>query len=309
MFDQCQDPTIKSINVPVKQIKGIIESPNGNTILISNNAMAITIDLDGNILNSGQLLPSTEILSFVEYEEEFWFTTADKHIYVINSDLQITQSFSLDYVATSVAPLEDRSALVISYFDQQTNQSFFEYRSLPELNILATGFYGPKTPIISSVAFKHDGHIFLACCSKSELSLLKVQGQELINIQSYSEESEGRELNYSQLLAESKRFLVDNMTGRVKADLEPSKYMEKLCFFRNEEATHGAIAKRDNWIAFLNPNQLKMVNYDTKESYKFQTKLDNPNIVKVLKYHVICVYDNVLSIYDFRKQSLKFIMD
>ena len=309
MFDQCQKPTFNNFTVPANKIAGIIEEPTGNVVLLSSDSIAYSISLKDEILDSIQLFNGTKILSFVEYEKEYWITTSDSHIYVIRPDLTIKKQFSIDKNAVSVAPLEDRTGLIISYFDESTQKSSYEYRSLPDFKVIATGFYGPESPVVSSVAFPYEGDLFLACCSKAELSLLKVEKGEIVNLQHYSGRTEGRELNYSQLLAESKRFLIDNMTGRVKPELAPAAYMEKICFFRNDEATHGAVDKRDNWIAFLNPSTLKLVNYDTKKSYKFETKYQNPGHVKILKYHVICAYTNEVTIYDFRRQSLKFIME
>lgn len=309
MFDQCQNPTLNSLTIPATQIAGIIEKSDGNIALLSYDSCAYTINISGEILGSQQLFNGAKALSFVEYEDGYWITTSDHRIYVLNPDLSIKKQFTLDMNAVSVAPIEDRGGIIISYFDESLQKSSYEYRSLPDFLVKATGFYGPENPVISSVAFSYNDDLYLACCSKTELSLLKVENGEIINLQHYSERTEGRELNYSQLLAESKRFLIDNMTGRVKPELEPTAYMEKICFFRNDEATHGAIAKRDNWIAFLNPASLKMVNYDTKISYKFETQYKKPSHVKILKYHVICTYTDEVTIYDFRRPSLKFIMD
>ncbi len=309
MFNQCQYPTLTNFTIPAKKVAGIIEMPDSNIALISNDSVAHITNLHGEVLETKELLKDIEIISFVEYENEYWITTSDNHIYVLHSDLSIQSKFALNQTAVSVAPLEDRAGIVISYFDESNQKSSYEYRTLPDFNVKATGFYGPDSPVISSVAFTYEEVIYLACCSKTELSLLKVKDGEVVNLQHYSGRTEGRELNYSQLLAESKRFLIDNMTGRVKPELAPAAYMEKVCFFRNDEATHGAISKRDNWLAFLNPSTLKLVNYDTKKSFKFKTEHENPTGVKVLKYHVICLYSNQVVIYDFRNQALKFIQD
>jgi hypothetical protein len=309
MFDQCSNPIISNCKISANQIAGIIEKPDGNIALLSSDAVAYTVSLSGQILESVKLFNDVEILSFVEYGNEYWLTSSNNCIYVLESDLSIKNTYNLERAAVSVAPLEDRSGMIASYFDEATLKSSYEYRSLPDLKVLATGFYGPESPVVSSVAFFHENDIFLACCSKTELSLLKIENGEIVNLQHYRGRSEGRELNYSQLLSRSKRFLIDNMTGGVKPELAPGKYMERICFFRNDEATHGAIAKRNNWVAFLNPNVLKLVNYDTKKSYKFETKSCNPSGVKVFKYHVVCAYQSEISIYDFRSHSMRFILN
>ena len=307
MFDKYENPTLTNTTIPEAKIAGIIEKPDGNIALISNNSIAYIVNLDGDILESIKLFKDVATISFAEYEDEYWITTSDNYIHVLKSDLSIKESFLLDQNAVSVAPLIDRSGMIISYFDESNQKSSFEYRSLSDLKILATGFYGPDLPVISSVAFTYDDSIFLACCSKTDLSLLRVSNGEICGVQHHSGRSEGRELSYSQLLADSKQFLIDNMTGRVKTELAPSAYMDKVCFFRNDEATHGAIGKRDNWVAFLNSKSLKLVNYDTKRSYKFETKYHNPSNVKVLKYHVICTYTDQMTIFDFRPPSIHFI--
>ena len=233
MFDQCQNPTINHFTIPVTKIVGIIERADGNITLLSSDSFAYTVDLCGEVLESKQLLNGAKILSFVEYENEYWLTSSDNHIYLLLPELSVKDRFKLDQTAVSVAPLEDRSGIVISYFDESKNKSSYECRSLPDFKVKATGFYGPDCPVISSVAFSFNEELYLACCSKTELSLLKVENQEIVNLQHYSGRTEGRELNYSQLLADSKRFLIDNMTGGVKPNLSPQKYMERICFFRN----------------------------------------------------------------------------
>ncbi|MBC8548732.1 MAG: hypothetical protein ISR65_19880 [Bacteriovoracaceae bacterium] len=309
MFDQNSKPTISNHTLSVAPIMGVIESPSGDITIISNDSLATTISLSGKELRSAKLFEDAKILSFNEYEDQIWLTTSNEKIYVLASDLSIKSEFNLDEPAVSVAPLEDRSGVVISYFNDDKNESWFEYRGLIGFEVIASGFYGPNLKIVSSVAFHYEGTLYVACCSKKKLCLLKQSGNELLLIHEHSAEGDDMELNFSQLLSKSKRFLIDNLTGVIKTELNPEKYMERICFFRNDEAKHGAIAKRDKWVAFLNPDLLKLINYDTKISYKFDTAYSNPSYVKILQYHVVCAYSSEISIYDFRTNSMKFIVD
>lgn len=309
MFAQCPNPCITDYKLPNGHIIGITETTNGDVYLVTENALVYKMNVKGEILEKYSFLENVKILSFCEYEDQIWITTSDKKIYIASLDFEIQNSFELDKPAVSVAPLFDRSGVIISYFDDSNNESSFEYRSFSNLEIKATGFYGPKNCIISSVAFYHEGELYLACCSKKELCLLKKKKREMVLIQEHSEDSGYGDLTFSQMITVAERFLVDNMTGTIKTELTPQKYMERVCFFRNSEAIHGAIAKKDNWVAFLNPNELKLIDYNTKRSYKFEAKYHEPAFVKILKNFVICAYTDTVLFYDFRSQSMRFIMD
>ncbi len=305
MFDQNKSPSVKDLFSSDDPIIGIVEvSPNQIGIVLRDSTIKI-INPNGDKIRSFQILKDDHILSFSDYGERLWITTLNRKAYQLDKNFNIEREISLSHKATSLAPLEDGTGIILSYHDGE--RSWFEHRSLVCGEVLSNGHYGPEYEIISSVAFHSNEVLYFVCCSEHEMCLMKETEEGLVNVQLYSEESGDGELNFSQLLRRSKRFLVDNMTGGIKTSIDPEKYMKRICFMRNDSATNGAIDARDHWVAFLNPNELKIINYNTKKSVKFQTTIARPWHVKILKHQVVCSDVTEAWIFDFRSQSMHFI--
>jgi hypothetical protein len=305
MFDKNSKPTIIHINMPGSPTAGIIETPDGNLVVLSKNGSVYTINLAGEILSTRILLRDEEIFSFNDCETLIWVSTSKNNIYTLSPSFEILSHFKVESPVTSIAPIQDGSGLVLSYFE--SGKSWLEYRSLPDFKIISTCIRVSDLPIVSSVAFIYRKKMHFACCSKKGLHLYKETKKGIVYVREHS--STGGEVNFSQLLLRSKRFLVDNMTALVKTDLRPDRYVGKICFFRNFCAEHGAINQKNNWIAFLDPSVLKMIDYNTKETYKFETLEKKPSFVKILTHRVICGYDSNLYVYEFRSNSIRFIME
>jgi hypothetical protein len=307
MFDQNKKPKVKTIFNSDERIVGIIDISEGRIGIILNDSTVKIVNSNGDELNTLKLFDNDSILSFIDYNSEIWITTKNRKLCKFTDQLQLEESFALEEQVTSVAPLGDRSGVVLSYYDGKS--TYFEHRSLPGFDIISKGYYGPHNSIISSVAFFDNDELYLACCAEDELALIREEGDGMVNIQSFCDESGDGELRFSQLLARSKKFLIDNMTCGVKESISPEKYMGRICFMRNGSATHGAIDVQDHWVVFLNPDCLKINNHLTQKSVSFETTISKPWHVKILKYQILCSDGFNIQVWEFRSNSLHFIIE
>lgn len=305
MFSKNAKPKVSSLSMPATPTAVIFETADGGFSVLAKNGFVYFITPSGALASSKEVLHEEEILSFKTFDKSVWVSTNKNNIHLFDFDLQIKATFSVSAPVTSIAPLEDGSGLILSYFENDAG--WLEYRSLPDFKIMSTCKLKHDLQVISSVAFFYRKALHVACCSKKGLHLYKKTKKGLWRYREHS--STGGEINYSQVLSRAKRFLVDNMTGLIKTDLHPDKYMDKVCFFRNFEAEHGAIDQKENWIAFLNPTVLKLIDYSTRVTHKFDTPETAPTFVKILNHKIVCGYGEKLAIYEFRQNSIRFIME
>ena len=304
MFDKNSKPNISTCSMPASPTT-IFEAPDGGLIVLAKNGFVYSAGPTGKITSSKNLLCDEDILTFKDYEDMIWISTSKNNIYVITSDLEIKNHFHVNASVNSIAPLEDGSSVVLSCSEDGKN--WLEYRKLPSFEIVGTCKLASDLPVISSAAFIYRKKMHFACCSKKGLHLYKETKKGIVHALEHS--SPDGDVHFSQLLSRSKRFLIDNMTGLIKTDLRPDKYIRQICFFRNFSAEHGAINQKENWIAFLNPSVLKMIDYSTMQTHKFDTPEKEPSFVKILNHRVVCGYGPNLYIYEFRPNSVRFIME
>lgn len=305
MFSKNSKPKVSSFFMPATPTAAIFEAADGSFTVLAKNGFVYFVNPAGTITSSKELLSDEEILSLKTYDDTVWVSTSKNNIYAITSDLKIKSHFQVNASVTSIAPLENGTGIILSYFKDE--KGWLEYRSLPNFEIISQCKLKHNLPILSSAAFIYRKKVHFACCSKKGLHLYKETKKGIDHALEYS--STGGEVNFSQILSRAKRFLIDNMTALVKTDLRPDKYMDKICFFRNFQAEHGAIDQKENWIAFLNPSVLKMIDYSSRETYKFETPEIAPSFVKILNHKVVCGYGENLYIYEFRQNSIRFIME
>ena len=305
MFSKNAKPQISPLSMPAIPTAIIFEDPSGGFSVLAKNGFVYFVNSSGVITNSKEVLDAEEILSFKTFKNDVWVSTNKNNIYSLNSNFQVQSQFKVDAPVTSIAHLEDGSGLILFYF--KNCEGWFEHRSLPDLKTISTSKLKHALPVISSGTFVYRRKLHVVCCSKKGLYLYTQTKKGLWLALTHT--SAGGEINFSQVLLRANRFLVDNMTSLIKTDLRPYAYMNKACFFRNFEAESGAIDQNENWIAFLNPASLKLIDYNGKKSYKFETPETTPAFVKILNHKILCGYGDKLYTYEFRQNSIRFIME